>query len=987
MEFEFNKDYDELDLQAIDEMDFTRAWESVLRHDGISEEGINILLHYGVKRRSGRYPWGSGENPYQHGDNAKFMQARREMQAKGMTEAEIAKAFGVSTGAVRARVAIAHEEEVRRLRATAKSLKEHGLNPQQIADKIGKSRSWVDKELKRDESKENLKTQTSEVANLLASRVSKDSYIDVSRGVDIQMGVSKTKLDNAVKSLVDSGEYEVIKYRIKQITNPDGNSTPTDILVPKGTEYTDVSRHTERIKTMDMSLDRGSTTKIQAINTPKSIDWDRVKIRYAIPEGEKGHGVTDVDGALMDGTMLLRPGTKDLDMGKNKYAQVRIAVGGTHYLKGMAIYGDPKDFPPGVDIIFNTNKTKNKTREEVLKPLERGLESDNPFSATIKKQNVLLDKNGKPVVDKERTAEVEKTLGRKLGTPIYKTGAINIVNEAGDWNEWGKALSSQFLSKQPEPVVRERLKATLKQVDQAYDEISKVDNPVIRAKLLESYSSDLESKQVHLKAAAPKGFAPHVILPVSKLKENEVYAPNYPDGTRVILIRYPHAGTFELPELIVNNSKNSPGRKIVGDATDAIGIHPKVAQKMSGADFDGDTAYVLPNNAGKYKTRPALKGLEDFDPNMYEDKPGTFKPLTKGTSTNREMGVISNLISDMELKGASDEEVTRAVKHSMVVIDSAKHKLNYRRSEEENGIPALKKKYMAHVDTMDYGSYSRFDERTRKTQTVQDEKRFRDVATKREKTSGSTIVSRSKNDKVQVAGYDVEVKDPKTGKTKTVTRGKVEVPLITMVKDARDFLTPSSDQREKDYANYVNELKARKIKVDEERKNIKTVKKDPKAALIYADEVASLETKLKESLGNAPKERQAQLLAKRKVDKEIKARGEDNPIDKKELKKLRQQAITTARQEVGAKRNPVKITPDEWDAIQANAISPTMLSKLVRNMNDDELKELATPRPKNDITGSRLSKAKQLHANGYTYAQIAELLGVSATTVSKAING
>ena len=97
MEFEYNKDYNEVDLQAIDEMDFTHAWEQVLRHDGISEEGINILLHYGVKQRSGRYPWGSGENPYQHGDNAKFMQARREMQSKGMTEADIAKAFGVST--------------------------------------------------------------------------------------------------------------------------------------------------------------------------------------------------------------------------------------------------------------------------------------------------------------------------------------------------------------------------------------------------------------------------------------------------------------------------------------------------------------------------------------------------------------------------------------------------------------------------------------------------------------------------------------------------------------------------------------------------------------------------------------------------------------------------------------------------------------------------------------------------------------------------
>lgn len=26
----------------------------------------DILMHYGMPRRSGRYPYGSGENPYQH---------------------------------------------------------------------------------------------------------------------------------------------------------------------------------------------------------------------------------------------------------------------------------------------------------------------------------------------------------------------------------------------------------------------------------------------------------------------------------------------------------------------------------------------------------------------------------------------------------------------------------------------------------------------------------------------------------------------------------------------------------------------------------------------------------------------------------------------------------------------------------------------------------------------------------------------------------
>ena len=34
---------------------------------------------------------------------------------------------------------------------------------------------------------------------------------------------------------------------------------------------------------------------------------------------------------------------------------------------------------------------------------------------------------------------------------------------------------------------------------------------------------------------------------------NEIYAPNYRDGENVVLIRYPHGGIFEIPELIVNN--------------------------------------------------------------------------------------------------------------------------------------------------------------------------------------------------------------------------------------------------------------------------------------------------------------------------------------------------------------------------------------------------------------------------------------------------
>ncbi len=62
-------------------------------------------------------------------------------------------------------------------------------------------------------------------------------------------------------------------------------------------------------------------------------------------------------------------------------------------------------------------------------------------------------------------------------------------------------------------------------------------------------------------------------------------------------------------------------------------------------------------------------------------------------NTQTEMGIISNLITDMTLKGATEDELARAVKHSMVVIDAEKHKLDYKSSYADNAIASLKKKY------------------------------------------------------------------------------------------------------------------------------------------------------------------------------------------------------------------------------------------------------------------------------------------------------
>ncbi len=50
------------------------------------------------------------------------------------------------------------------------------------------------------------------------------------------------------------------------------------------------------------------------------------------------------------------------------------------------------------------------------------------------------------------------------------------------------------------------------------------------------------------------------------------------------------------------------------NAPDAIGINPKVAQKLSGADFDGDAVIVIPNHNGLVKTSASLEGLKNFDP-------------------------------------------------------------------------------------------------------------------------------------------------------------------------------------------------------------------------------------------------------------------------------------------------------------------------------------------------------------------------------------
>lgn len=950
----------------------------------LSDVGREIILkHYGVKRKSGRYPW----DPSLHlPKNYKFIEDRDEMKKRGLSDNEIAKQMGLSTTVYRSKVTIAKEELKQYNMQRISKLQSEGMIIDDIAKTIGTTgqtvRNYLDEIKNPNKSQRAQRVQTEAVAQTLEDAVKRSKYIDVGKGVEIQMGISKEKLKSGLNALVESGEYEVHNLRIAQVTDKN-NSTPVKVLTKKGVERSEIYKNMDKVRPVEEFAINGDARMFQQMERPKSIGWDRVHIRYAIPEGQKGHGTND-DGAMMDGAMFLRPGVKDLNLGKASYAQVRIAVGDTHYLKGMALYGTEEMFkgiPKGTDIIFNTNKTANKTPQEVLKELKKNpeggapIDGPNPFGATVKRQNTLVDAKGNPVY--------KPGVKDRFGNKVPQIGSVNIVNEEGDWGSWSKALSAQFLSKQPTTVVHERLKATMKQVQDEYESIQKVTNPVIKKQLMESFVSDLESKQVHMKAAAPKGFQGHVILPVPDMKENEVYAPNYKNGEKVVLIRYPHGGRFEIPELTVNN--NSVARKMISkDSPDAIGIHPKVASKMSGADFDGDTAYVIPNNKGKFKSRDSLKELKNFDPNMYADKPGTFTPITKRYQQTL-MGVVSNLITDMTLQGAPSNEIARAVKHSMVVIDAEKHKLNYKRSAEENGIDALMKRYMTHVDKVKYGDLERYNPKTRRVDKVIDpDKLKKDLTPGKEYTSASTIISRHKQS-VITDGYQVEVPDPKSksGGTKMVWRNKKETYLVNMVKDANVFLGPNATKTEHHYADYINELKAFKNKVDSEMSGIKMPARDPKAAKIYAEEVLSMKDKVNQVKINRIKERQAQRMAEVSSKAEIARRSEDEVLKKDEISRIKQQALNKARSMVGAERTPVTITDDEWDAVQSNAVSGTLLKELVSFMDDSQLKSLATPRANKQMTDARKSKAKALLANGYTIAQVAEALGVSSSTIGK----
>lgn len=889
----------------------------------------DILMHYGVKRRSGRYPWGSGDNPYQHGGD--FLARVEELQRLGKTEKQIADELHLSTTDLRMQVRVAKHER-RALQADrARSLREDGKTLDEIASILGYANDSSVRALLNENTAAN-KNKAQATAEILKKELAEKGAIDVGTGVERQLGVSTGVLQEALFILETEG-YNRYGVGVPQVNDPKKRTITPVISVPE-IDQREVYQNLDLVKSVGdyHSTDGGESWDKREY--PASIDSSRVKILY----GDEG-------GALKDGVIEIRRGVADLDLGDSHYAQVRILVDGTHYLKGMAMYSD--DMPDGADIVFNTNKHTGTPKMDVLKKIQD--DPDNPFGALIKAngQSHYIDADGNE-----------------------KLSAINKLKEEGDWDKMSKNLSSQFLSKQPIQLIKKQLDLTYADAADEFSEICSLNNPTVKRKLLLDFADECDSAAVHLKAAALPRQSTQVILPLNAMKETEIFAPNYRDGEKVVLIRYPHGGTFEIPELTVNN-KNPTAVSVLGkNIRDAVGINPKVAERLSGADFDGDQVVVIPTGERvKIQSTPALKDLKDFDPKTdysTEGKTGV-RLLAKGAATQRQMGEISNLITDMTLKGATEPEIARAVKHSMVVIDAAKHKLDYRQSEKDNGIAELKKKYQGFDDeTGHHGGASTL--LSRRKQDVEVPER-----------QGSGVIDPLTGKVVYKESGRTYV-DPRTGKTVAAT---TKVKRILAVDDVRSM--SSGTLQEEAYADYANKMKDLANKARLEYKATPTLKRSASAAKAFEPEVNRLMAALKVAQLNAPLEREAQRIANARVKAKVQA---NNITDKDEISKIRRAAISDARNSTGAsgKRTRITISDGEWTAIQSGAISDTTLSEILRYAEPKTVRERATPRRTTQLSDARISRIKAMANSGHTNAEIAEALGISTSAVSKYLN-
>lgn len=1021
----------------------------------------NFLEHYGTAQRfpydphgSGRYREGSGDNPNQHGNGMDFLGRYNDRRKAGIKQTDIANLLGFkSTTQLRAQITIANEENRRNIRTAVKELKKEGMNNTEIARQLGLSGESIVRKYISD-MENGVTSRARKTAKNLEDLVKKNKAIDVGEGTQLELGnISEEKLRAALEILKAKG-YNTYNIDFPQVTNPK-QYTHYRVLADKDVTYDYLKKNYSSIKPVKdyAMIGDGGDSRYKPFEYPASMDKKRLAVRYSDGAVLGGDGKiyanpsTDekMSGVAKDGLIEVRRGCKDLNFGTGtSYCQARILVDGSHYIKGMAVYSD--NLPDGVDVLFNTNKKDGTPilgpKDNTVLKLIKKDDPNNPFGSAIKEnggQSYYPDPKGK--------------YKDGNGNPV-SLSLINKRSDEGDWDEWSRELPSQFLSKQNKGLISRQLKLATLDKDNEFDQIEHLTNPTIKKAMLEDFADGCDTAAIHLKAATLPGQRYQVILPLTSITDKEVYAPNFEDGSSVALIRYPHGGTFEIPILKVNNRNKEGIERMSKNPSDAIGINKKVADRLSGADFDGDTVMVIPLHPEKYKVNstPPLQGLIGFDPTFEygadkiiepDESPDhkahyfrdgvEFKPMR---NTQTQMGRISNLITDRTLQNATQDELARAVRHSMVVIDAEKHNLDWKKSETDNRILQLKKKYQSggastlisrakaqvHVPERKDGKWFTKDGNeeveplndkenlfvNKKTAEVIPQSKVRKVmfdpktGKKLYHETGKILTTVTYKDEdgnsVKVKGYqnkDGDIiylkKGDKDRNYIKVTNEKVSQKLATqestqMAETDNAFSLSRGTVQEKYYAEYANHMKALAGKARMEMMMTKDMVYSPSAKKIYLAQYESLKDKILNAQLNAPRERQAQLIASSK----IKGLLADNPglyEDKDRYKKRKNQILANARASVNAKRHPIEITDKEWEAIQAGAISANMLKTIRKFVNKDRLKQLASPRKSNDLTPGKLSRRRSMARLGYTNAEIAEALGVSTSTISKKLNG
>lgn len=847
------------------------------------------------------------------------------LKQQGLTDAQIAKGFGMTMNEFRGAKSVAKSQKRAADISMAEELRDKGYSHQAIGDRMGGIPESTVRTLLAPGARDKADNLES-VTKMLTDSVDRNNgFIDVGSGVENQAGVGRNKLDVAIQAARAKG-YELHRVSVRQVAT--GKDTNMKVLCPPGTTQKEVFMNKDRIEQMSRFSDDGGRTSY-GLHEPIKIDPKRVGVVYG-PDG----------GGKLDGVIYLRRNVPDLSLGGNNYGQVRISVGENSFLKGMAMYND--DMPKGVDILFHTPKESTGNKLDVMKPTEEDI--NNPFGSIVRQ---IVEHPGTP---QEKVISAMNIVGGKTSDPTSG-------NVEGKWETWSKSLSSQILSKQSPILAKTQLDMTYEERKANYDDISALTNPVVKKKLLKTFSDSADAASVHLRAAQLPRQASRVILPIPSMPNNQVYAPQFRNGETVVLIRHPHGGTFEIPELTVNN-KHPDAVRLLGDTRDAIGINHVVAKHLSGADFDGDAVIVIPNHPRRIKVSKQLDDLKDFDPiKSYPYTPGT--KLLKKENVNNQMGVISNLITDMTLRDAPPEHMARAIKHSMVIIDAHKHKLNYTLSANENGIAELKKKYQT-------GGASTLISRARSAQFVPHR-------IERPHAQGGPINKRTGR-----------LEFVPTGKPNFRT-GKPRQTRTTRLAEATDALKLSSGTAmERIYAEHSNRLKALANQARLDMIKIKTPKQSSSAKKVYKAEVESLNAKLAIAVANRPLERQAQLIA----NKTIRQAKMDNPhMDRDVEKKIVFQAQEAARRNMDAQRHEIVITPKEWEAIQHGAISASKLTQILDRADMEKVFELATPKNKVLMTDTKIARAQQMLASGYTRSEVADRMGVSTSTLDKSLHG